>query len=188
MEGFKEVGKEVEIFEPISLIDKSKFTIKNRVRLSEFSLISGGNGIYIGNFVHVANHVSIVGGGICVIEDFVGICAGARIITGSDDIIGNGIPSPMVPPNYRSFYRSHVVCKKHSFIGTNVVIHPGVTIGEGTVVASGSVVTKDLEPWGIYMGVPAVRVKERKREIILDMENKIYRDSDYEPSNFNIKL
>lgn len=188
MGNFKEIGDDVEIFEPISLIDKSKFTIKNKVRLSEFSIISGGDGIYIGNFVHVANHVSIVGGGVCVLEDFVGICAGVRIITGSDDIVGKGIPSPMVPAKFRSFYRSHVICKKHSFIGTNVIIHPGVTIGEGTVVASGSLVTKNLDPWSIYMGSPAVKVKSRDSAIILQMEKEIYKECNVEPSDFNVNL
>jgi putative colanic acid biosynthesis acetyltransferase WcaF len=36
-------------------------------------------------------------------------------------------------------------------------------MGEGSVLALGSVATRDLEPWGVYAGVPAVKVKERKR-------------------------
>jgi len=38
------------------------------------------------------------------------------------------------------------------------------------VVGSGSVVTKDLDAWGIYMGVPAKKVKERPKEKILELE------------------
>lgn len=182
---FKEIGDNVEIFQPISIIDEGKLTIKNNVRLSEFTLISGGEGIYIGNYVHIANHVSIAGGGKLVIEDFVGVCAGVRIITGSDDITGNGIPSPMVSDEFRSFYRSNVILKKHSFIGTNVIIHPGVTIGEGTVVASGSLVTKDLEPWGIYMGSPARKVRNRSMDTIKSMEKEIYQKNNISPSNFD---
>jgi len=185
MRNFKEIGKNVEIFEPISLINENQISIRNNARLSEFTLIMGGLGVYIGNFVHVANHVSIAGGGICVLEDFVGICAGVRIITGSDSITGEGIPSPLVPEEYRSFYRSHVICEKHSFIGTNAVLHPGVTIGEGTVVASGSLVTKDLEPWSIYMGSPARKVKDRNPEIIKSMENEIYNKYNITPSKFD---
>ncbi|WP_424493699.1 acyltransferase [Salinimicrobium sp. GXAS 041] len=185
MREFKEIGENVEIFEPISLIDEGKISIKNNSRLSEFTLIMGGLGVYIGNYVHVANHVSIAGGGVCIIEDFVGVCAGVRIITGSDDITGKGIPSPLVSDEFRSFYRSHVVCKKHSFIGTNAVIHPGVTIGEGAVVASGSLVTKDLEPWSIYMGAPARKIRSRNSENILSMEEKIYKKNNIKPSNFD---
>ena len=182
---FKEEGVKLEVFEPINLIEPEKISIGHNVRLSEFSLISGGDGIYIGNYVHIANHVSIIGGGVCVIEDFVGVAAGTRIITGSDDIMGDGIPSPLVPSKFRSFYRSHVIFKKHVFVSTNVIIHPGVTIGEGAVVASGSLVTKDLEPWGVYMGTPARKIRERKKQTILEMEEEIYRYDKIKASNFN---
>ena len=185
MKNFKEIGKTVEIYEPVTFLNKNVIVVKERVRFSEYALIAGGQGTYIGNFIHIANHASIIGGGLCIIEDFVGICAGARLITGSDDILGEGIPSPMVSNDFRSFYRSYVICKKHSFIGTNVVIHPGVTIGEGVVVGSGSVVTKDLEPWGIYMGAPAKRVANRKKDIILSMESKIYEKYTIKPSEFS---
>ena len=47
-----------------------------------------------------------------------------------------------------------------SWIGTRAMIMPGVTIGEGVVVAAGAVVTEDCEPDGLYAGVPAKRVKD----------------------------
>lgn len=47
------------------------------------------------------------------------------------------------------------------WIGRNVVVMSGVTIGDGVVVGAGSVVTKDLEPYGIYAGVPAKLIKFR---------------------------
>jgi acetyltransferase-like isoleucine patch superfamily enzyme len=53
-----------------------------------------------------------------------------------------------------------VLIKKGAFIGMNTVIMPGVTIGEGSVVAAGSVVTKDVEPFTIYGGVPAKKIKD----------------------------
>jgi maltose O-acetyltransferase len=40
------------------------------------------------------------------------------------------------------------------------VILPSVTIGPGCIVGAGAVVTKDLEPNGVYVGVPARRVRE----------------------------
>lgn len=43
------------------------------------------------------------------------------------------------------------------WIGANVTVLPGVTIGSGTVVAAGAVVTKDCEPDSLYAGVPATR-------------------------------
>lgn len=49
--------------------------------------------------------------------------------------------------------------KKGAFIGMNSTVLPGVTIGEGAIVAAGSVVTKDVEPFSVYGGVPARRLK-----------------------------
>ncbi|NCT37386.1 acyltransferase [Bacillus sp. EB93] len=46
------------------------------------------------------------------------------------------------------------------WIGTRAIIMPGVTIGEGCIIAAGAVVTKDCEPNGLYAGVPAKRIKE----------------------------
>lgn len=53
----------------------------------------------------------------------------------------------------------------NAFIFSNALIMPGVTIGNGAIVLAGSVVTKDVEPWAIVGGNPAVKIKERKRDI-----------------------
>lgn len=49
----------------------------------------------------------------------------------------------------------------HAWLSTRVTVLPGARIGEGAVVAAGAVVTKDLEPWGLYGGVPARRIGDR---------------------------
>ena len=51
----------------------------------------------------------------------------------------------------------------YSWICARASVAPGVKVGEGAVLGLGSVATRDLEPWGVYAGVPAVKVKERKR-------------------------
>ena len=50
----------------------------------------------------------------------------------------------------------------HAWIGMNVIILKGVTIGEGAIVAAGSVVTKDVAPWTIVAGNPALFVRNIK--------------------------
>ena len=47
------------------------------------------------------------------------------------------------------------------YIGSGATILPGVTIGEGAVVACGAVVTKDVEPWTMVGGIPAKFIKKR---------------------------
>jgi putative colanic acid biosynthesis acetyltransferase WcaF len=39
----------------------------------------------------------------------------------------------------------------------------GVTVGEGAVLGLGSVASKNLEPWTVYAGLPAKKIKERKK-------------------------
>jgi galactoside O-acetyltransferase len=46
-------------------------------------------------------------------------------------------------------------------------------IGEGSTIGVNSVVTKDTEPWGIYVGTPAVFVKYREKENIIKYGNII---------------
>lgn len=48
-----------------------------------------------------------------------------------------------------------------AWLGTHVVVMPGVTIGKGAIVAAGAVVTKDIPPYEVWGGVPAKFLKDR---------------------------
>jgi putative colanic acid biosynthesis acetyltransferase WcaF len=49
----------------------------------------------------------------------------------------------------------------YSWVCARASVLPGVNLGEGAVLALGAVATRDLEPWAVYAGVPAKRVKQR---------------------------
>jgi putative colanic acid biosynthesis acetyltransferase WcaF len=51
----------------------------------------------------------------------------------------------------------------YSWICARASVAPGANVGEGAVLGMGSVAARDLEPWTVYTGVPAVKVKERVR-------------------------
>ena len=51
--------------------------------------------------------------------------------------------------------------KKDVWIGANVTILKGVTVAEGSVVGAGTVLTKNTDPYGVYVGVPGKRISER---------------------------
>ncbi len=53
----------------------------------------------------------------------------------------------------------------YAWICARASVGPGVNVGDGAVLGMGSVATRDLEPWGVYAGVPAVKVKERTRVV-----------------------
>ncbi len=58
-----------------------------------------------------------------------------------------------------------VVVEDYAWVSCRVVILPNVTIGEGAVVAAGSVVTKDVPPYAIVGGVPAKVIGQRTRDL-----------------------
>ncbi|MGN1255429.1 MAG: sugar O-acetyltransferase [Prevotella sp.] len=59
------------------------------------------------------------------------------------------------PADIRRIYTGVITIKKNAWIGARVNIMPGVTVGEGAIVASGAVVTHDVEPHTLVAGVPA---------------------------------
>lgn len=121
----------------------------------------------IGDYVHIAPYTTAIGGakGLLRMGHFSSIAAGSRIICGSDEHLGYGLPGPTIPPEFHDkLIFAPVVFEIFANIATNVVILPGVTLGEGSVVGACSLVTKSTEPWTIYYGVPARPVKSRPKE------------------------
>ena len=59
-----------------------------------------------------------------------------------------------------------ITVEDYAYIGCNVVILPGITVGEGSVIGAGAVVTEDVNPYTIIGGVPAKEIC--KREIYLE--------------------
>lgn len=87
----------------------------------------------------------VIGKNVCIGED-------VRLITGSHDVAS---------PNFDLMTRP-ITINDNSWVATGVIVLPGVTIGEGAVVAAGSVVTKDVEPWTVVGGNPAKFIKKRE--------------------------
>ena len=59
---------------------------------------------------------------------------------------------------------SAVRIEDYAWLCSHCIILPGVTIGKGAVVASGAVVTKDIEPWTVVGGVPAKPIGKREEK------------------------
>jgi acetyltransferase-like isoleucine patch superfamily enzyme len=115
-------------------------------------------GALIGDYVHIGPYVTVIGGaeGRFEIGHFATVSAGTRIICASDAFAGEGFTSVTVPAAYRDrVVRAPVRIGRFAGVATNVVIVPGVTLGEGSVVGACSLVTRDTEPWTVYYGTPA---------------------------------
>jgi len=53
----------------------------------------------------------------------------------------------------------------YSWVCSRAIVAPGVKLGEGAVLGLGSVATRDLEPWAVYAGTPARKLKDRRQTI-----------------------
>jgi glycosyltransferase involved in cell wall biosynthesis len=81
------------------------------------------------------------------------------------------------------YVKGPVSINDHAWIGARAVILPGVTIGEGAVVGAGAVVTKDIPPYAIAVGVPARIVAKRPEEISYCTRYLPLFDTDYPLDN-----
>ena len=164
--GFKSIGKGVLISHKASIYNAENICIGNNVRIDDFCILSGH--IIIGNNVHIAASVFLFGGdtGI-VINDFVGISSRCVVYAESDDYAGTAMTNPTLPDKYRNIYKGTVIFEKHTIIGSGCTVLPGVVIKEGTSVGSMSLINKSLDSWGMYVGIPCRRIKERNKQLLI---------------------
>ena len=130
----------------------------------------------IGDYVHIAPYVTFVGGetGLVELGHFTTIAAGSRIICASDEHLGQGLVGPTIPePQRDRIIIAPVRFEAFASVATNVVVMPGVTLGEGSVVGSGAFVNKSTEPWMIYVGSPARPIKERPRQKMIQRAREL---------------
>jgi acetyltransferase-like isoleucine patch superfamily enzyme len=109
-------------------------------------------GFIIGQDVYIADGLIIVeelrDRGNVVIGDRASLAPRVTIVTSSH-------PNNSRIRPYVSTPQGKVVIGQDAWIGANVTILPGVTIGNGAIVGAGSVVTKDVPPYKIAFGMPA---------------------------------
>lgn len=163
--GLKSYGKGVLISRYAQIYSPGNISIGDNVRIDDFCILSGK--IELGSYIHIAASCLLFGGkdGI-VMEDFTGISSRSAIYAESDDYSGNCFTNPMLPRSYRHIIGGGVLIKKHAIIGTGCSIMPGVIIGEGCAIGSMSLVNNSQESWGICVGVPCKRIKDRNKKLL----------------------
>ena len=163
--GFKKIGKNVKISTKASIYNSECIEIDDNSRIDDFCVISGK--VSLGKNVHIAPYCLVAGGteGI-TLEDFSGLAYSVQVFSQSDDYSGRTMTNPTIPEKYKKETKKSVHISKHVIVGTSSIIFPGVTVAEGCSVGAMTLVSKSTEPWGIYVGNPAKRVKNRSQDLL----------------------
>lgn len=156
----KKFGDGVDVGRNVSIIHPETMEIGDRVFIGDLAVIQGrhdgrciiGNGVWIGPQSYLDARDLAIG-------DDVGWGPGAKVL-GSEH---TGLPCD-IPIVQTDLKIEPVRIEAWADIGVNAIILPGVTVGRGSIVGAGAVVTKDIPRFAKVAGVPAKVIGWRKPE------------------------
>lgn len=150
--GFKVKAFSTAIFSPHNI------SIGNNFGSIGYLQIDAGDGdVRIGDNCRVNSNV-IIGGGHGKIHIGINVLIGANVMLRCSDHRFESISRPIRLQGHKS---GEIRIEDDVWIGANSVILKNVRIGSGSIIAAGSVVTKDVPEFSIYGGCPAKLIKER---------------------------
>lgn len=163
--GLRYVGSNVKVSDRASLYYPELMRLGDNTRIDDFCVLSGE--ITLGRNVGIAVFNNLMAGqaGITM-SDFSTLAFGCNIVAQSDDYSGSTMTNPTVPSEFKEETLGDIHIGRHAILGTGTIVLPGVEIGEGVSSGAGTLFTKSAEPWSIYVGSPARRIKERSKELL----------------------
>jgi len=162
--GLKKYGSNILISRKCSIYSPELISLGDNVRIDDFCILSGE--IIIGSNVHISAYCVLYGTNCIEIMDYSGLSARCTIYSVSDDFSGDYLVGSMVPNSLRNIKGGKVLIQKYSQIGAGCIILPNLIIGEGVAVGAMSLITKSLNPWIIYSGIPVKVMKERSKKML----------------------
>ncbi|MBM3683624.1 MAG: acyltransferase [Actinobacteria bacterium] len=163
--GFRHIGRNVRISDRAALYDVDRISIGDNSRIDDFCVLAGS--VTIGRNVHVTVFCNLAGGRAGVtLADFSTLAYGCHIVAQTDDYSGRTMTNSTIPGEFKRERSEPTLVGRYAILGTGTILLPGVTIGEGVSAGAGSVFTTSADPWGIYVGAPARRAKERSRDLL----------------------
>ena len=138
----------------MDIVPWNKFEIGTNSTIEDFSAINNGVGdVIIGDRTKIGLSNTIIGP-VTIGNDI----RLAQNITVSG--LNHNYDDIHVPIHMQGVSTSPIVIDDESWIGANVVVVAGVTIGKHSIVAAGSIVTKDIPPYSVAVGNPARIIKQ----------------------------
>jgi acetyltransferase-like isoleucine patch superfamily enzyme len=169
--GFKRVGKNVRVSRKASIYNADQIEIGNNSRIDDFCIVSGK--VNIGSYNHITPMCLLAGGKAGVFfADFCTVAYGVKVFSQSDDYSGETLTNSLIPSKYKKEIFKSVRLGKHVIVGAGSTILPGVEVADGCSIGAMSLVNRSTEPWGVYVGSPVRRIKERKTDL-LELEKQL---------------
>ncbi len=164
--GFKSIGENVLISDKACIYRPHLMEIGSNVRIDDFCIVSGN--VKLGNYVHIYVYSHLSGGAVGVqMDDFSTLAHNVRVFTESDDYSGESLTNAHIPEKYKPKRQAKAISiGRHCIVGANSLIFPGASLQEGSAVGAMSLVNKPTEPWAIYAGVPAKKIKNRSKKLL----------------------
>lgn len=162
---FKKLGKNVMVSTLACIYNPEMVELGDYCRIDDFCVLTGK--VVLGNHVHIALYTHIGGTKYGVYMDDHSECAyRCTIITHSSDYSLETLHSPSVPSEFKGGREGAVYIGKYSLLGCSTLVMPNVKIAEGCSFGAFSYVNKSTEPWGLYDGKPATRIRENSKGCI----------------------
>jgi len=122
--------------------DRPGITIGHHTIVNRACVLDGRGGLWIGNNVSIS--------------------PGVWLLTDGHDLHDPMFPEVLAP----------IVIGDYVWLGSKALVLPGVSIGEGAVVAAGAIVTKDVSPYTVVGGIPARPIGERPRHLRYELNHR----------------
>ena len=138
----------------MDVVPWNKFELGSQSTIEDFTAVNNGVGdVTIGDRTRVGLSNTLIGP-VCIGNDV--RLAQNVVLSG----LNHNYADPNTPIHLQGVSTKPIVIEDESWIGANAVIVPGVTIGKHSIVAAGSVVTRDVPPYAVVGGNPAKLIKE----------------------------
>ena len=150
------------IHEPSRIIAEESLSVDETSRIDSFCLVNARGGVDLRrqSVIHAGSHV--VGDGGLTMGPRAVVTYNCVLVTSTADL---GYPaSSVVPAAERRSISGRITLESETFVGSGAVLMPGVTVGEGGVVAATAYVDRDVPPWTIRYADGSEAERDRRSE------------------------
>ncbi len=162
--GLKSYGENVLISRYARFYSPATIEVGSHVRIDDFCILSGA--IKLGSHIHISAYCGLYGRFGIVMEDYSGLSPRCTVFSATDDFSGDYLIGPMVGESFTNVTGGEVRIGRFSQLGAGCVVMPKVKIGEGVAVGAMSLVLQDIEPWKIFVGIPAKYQIDRSNRLL----------------------